>query len=277
MRLLGAHMSIAGGVDQAIDRGEALGCTAIQIFVKNNNQWQGRALNPPEIKRFIQRQQETGIFVFAHAGYLINLATNNPTNLKKSLDSMLDELKRCEKLKIPFLVVHPGSHLKQGEEVGLQAVVQSINSLLKDTKDYKVKIVLETTAGQGSNLGYKFEHLAQIIDGVTENDRLGVCFDTCHSFAAGYLINKETFTEFDQVIGPDKLLAFHFNDCKEELGAKKDRHEHIGQGKIGKAGFKFILNDPRFKDIPMVLETPSDKDNKLNKMNLKTLRQLIVE
>ncbi|MFH1362228.1 MAG: deoxyribonuclease IV [bacterium] len=275
MRLLGAHMSIAGGVDQAIDRGEELGCTAIQIFVKNNNQWQGRPLNPPEIKNFIRRREETGIFVFAHAGYLINLATNDPANHKKSMDSMLDELERCEKLKIPFLVVHPGSHLKQGEEIGLKKIIESINSLLKSTKDYKVKIALETTAGQGSNLGYKFEHLAQIIEGVAKKERLGVCFDTCHSFAAGYPINKETFSEFGMVIGIDKLLAFHFNDCKEDLGSKKDRHEHIGQGKIGKEGFRIILNDPRFKDVPMVLETPNDQENKLNLMNIKTLRSLI--
>jgi len=274
MRLLGAHMSIAGGVDQAIDRGEAIGCTAIQIFVKNNNQWQGKPLSAEEVLRFIKRQKETGIFVLAHAGYLINLASNDPTNHKKSMDSMLDEIERCEMLKIPFLVVHPGSHLKQGEDIGLKKVIESINSLLKSTKDYKVKIALETTAGQGSNLGYKFEHLAQIIEGVTDKKRLGVCFDTCHSFSAGYPINRETFAEFDKVIGLNKLLAFHLNDCQEGLGAKKDRHEHIGKGKIGLDGFKFILNDHRLKNLPMVLETPNDKENELNKINLETLRAL---
>ena len=278
--LLGAHMSIAGGVDKAIDRGKLIGCTAIQIFVKNNNQWFGKPLPEEEIKSFIAKRKDTGIFVFAHTGYLINLAAANPDNHAKSIQSMLEELEKCEELKIPFIVLHPGSHGGQGEEEGIKRVAQSLNHLLKDTASYKVKIALETTAGQGTGLGYKFEHFKQWLDLISEPARLGVCVDTCHIFAAGYDIKtndgyKHTWSEVKTMVGFDKLLAFHLNDSKKELNCRVDRHEHIGQGMLGEKAFERLLNDKNFDHLPMVLETPKDPEMKLDIMNLKLLRKLI--
>ena len=196
------------------------------------------------------------------------------------MKSMLEELQKSETLKLPYLVLHPGSHVGEGEEKGLKKIAQSLDSLFKKTKGYKVKVLLETTAGQGTNLGYKFEQLAELFDRVSNSNRLGVCFDTCHSFAAGYDIKskegyKKTWEEFDKVIGLKKLMAFHLNDSKLGLGSHRDRHEHIGKGTLGKEAFRMLLNDRRFKDIPMVLETPKDPEMKLDKMNLKVLRALL--
>ena len=280
MRLLGAHMSIAGGVDKAIERGRSIGCTAIQIFVKNNNQWFSQPLPKEEISRFIKLQKQTGIFVFAHAGYLVNLASTDPKNHANSMKSMLDELERCETLRLPFIVLHPGSHLGQGEYVGIKNVVKNISGLFKSTRGYKVKILLETTAGQGTNLGRNFEELAGIIDGIKEPQRLGICFDTCHAYAAGYDIKsaagfKQCWDEFDKIIGLEKLLAFHLNDSKTVGDSRKDRHEHIGQGTIGQGAFRLLLNDKRFENIAMVLETPKDPEMREDLMNLKLLRSLI--
>ncbi|OGB87944.1 deoxyribonuclease IV [candidate division WOR-1 bacterium RIFCSPLOWO2_02_FULL_46_20] len=280
MRLLGAHMSIAGGVDKAIERGQSIGCTAIQIFVKNNNQWFSQPLPKEEISRFIKLQKQTGIFVFAHAGYLVNLASTDPKNHANSMKSMLDELERCETLRLPFIVLHPGSHLGQGEYVGIKNVVKNISGLFKSTRGYKVKILLETTAGQGTNLGRNFEELAGIIDGIKEPQRLGICFDTCHAYAAGYDIKsaagfKQCWDEFDKIIGLEKLLAFHLNDSKTVGDSRKDRHEHIGQGTIGQGAFRLLLNDKRFENIAMVLETPKDPEMREDLMNLKLLRSLI--
>ena len=280
MRLLGAHMSIAGGVDKAIERGQSIGCTAIQIFVKNNNQWFSQPLPKEEISRFIKLQKQTGIFVFAHAGYLVNLASTDPKNHANSMKSMVDEVERCETLRLPFIVLHPGSHLGQGEYVGIKNVVKNISGLFKSTRGYKVKILLETTAGQGTNLGRNFEELAGIIDGIKEPQRLGICFDTCHAYAAGYDIKsaagfKQCWDEFDKIIGLEKLLAFHLNDSKTVGDSRKDRHEHIGQGTIGQGAFRLLLNDKRFENIAMVLETPKDPEMREDLMNLKLLRSLI--
>src|SRR3989338_132254 len=280
MRLLGAHMSIAGGVDKAIERGRSIGCTAIQIFVKNNNQWFSQPLPKEEISRFIKLQKQTGIFVFAHAGYLVNLASTDPKNHANSMKSMLDELERCETLRLPFIVLHHGSHLGQGEYVGIKNVVKNISGLFKSTRGYKVKILLETTAGQGTNLGRNFEELAGIIDGIKEPQRLGICFDTFHAYAAGYDIKsaagfKQCWDEFDKIIGLEKLLAFHLNDSKTVGDSRKDRHEHIGQGTIGQGAFRLLLNDKRFENIAMVLETPKDPEMREDLMNLKLLRSLI--
>ncbi len=280
MRLLGAHMSIAGGVDKAIERGQSIGCAAIQIFVKNNNQWYSKPLGKEEIERFIKLQKQSGIFMFAHTGYLINLASPNTDTHNKSIKSMLDELNRCEVLKLPFAALHPGSHMGQGEEEGLKKIAKSLDSIFKSTKGYKVKILLETTAGQETNLCYKFWHIKEIMDRVSNNNRLGVCFDTCHAFAAGYDIKsrdgyERTWKDFKEVIGLKKLMAFHLNDSKSELGSRIDRHEHIGKGTLGKEAFAMLLNDKRFKDLPMVIETPKDPEMKLDQMNLRTLRHLI--
>lgn len=280
MRLLGAHMSTAGGVDKAIERGQEIGCSAIQIFVKNNNQWFGKPLPQEVIGRFIKLQKETGIFVFAHTGYLINLAGTNKDNHDKSMKSMREELDKCEALKIPFSVLHPGAYLDSSEEDGIKKIVKSLDSLLKSTKGYKVKIALENTAGQGTNLGYKFEQLAQIIDLSSDPKRLGTCFDTAHAYAAGFNIKskdgyKKTWERFDRIIGLNKLLAFHLNDSKQPLGSRKDRHEHIGEGTLGKEAFRMLLNDKRFEKLPMVLETPKDPKSQQDKMNLNLLKSLI--
>ncbi len=278
--ILGAHMSIAGGVDKAIERGASIDCDAIQIFVKNNNQWFAKEQTKEEIERFKKLQKETNIFVFAHTGYLINLASPKEDVYEKSMESMLGEIIRCQKLDIPYLVLHPGSHLGTGEETGIKKIIKSLNKLFKETKKSTVKVLLETTSGQGTNLGYKFEHISEIIAGISEKTRTGVCFDTCHSFSAGYDIKskdgyKKTMEEFDKIIGIKNLLAFHINDSKFPMGQKKDRHEHIGQGFLGLEAFENILNDKRFKNIPMVLETPKDEDLKEDVENLKTLRSLI--
>ncbi|MBU1616566.1 MAG: deoxyribonuclease IV [Candidatus Margulisbacteria bacterium] len=280
--LLGAHMSIAGGVDKAIERGLSIGCAAIQIFVKNNNQWAGKPLSGQEIERFKTARKQSGIFVFAHAGYLINLATPLSDNLEKSHNSMIDELERCEALGLPFIVLHPGSHLGKGEGQGIGLVIKHLNELIKQTKGFQVKIALETTAGQGTNLGYKFAHLAEILSGIKEPERLAVCFDTCHSFAAGYDLKtpagyRATWEEFDRTIGLDKLIAFHLNDSLKGLGSKLDRHEHIGRGELGLEPFRFLMNDKRFENLPMVLETPKGPEMKEDFENIKILRGLIDE
>jgi len=278
--LLGAHMSIAGGVDKAIERGKSIGCTAIQIFVKNNNQWFNKPLDKEESERFLKLRKESGIFVFAHTGYLINLASPAPDNYEKSMRSMLEEFEKCEALQIPFIIMHPGSHGGAGEEEGIKNSAAAINLLFKTTRGYNVKLVLETTAGQGSALGFKFIHFREWLELSDDPKRLGVCVDTCHVFAAGYDIKSEegyekTWQEFDKMIGLDKLTAFHLNDSKRELGTRVDRHEHIGKGALGEEAFRRLLNDERFKDLPMVIETPKDPAMKFDRMNLKTLRRII--
>ncbi|MFC1496639.1 deoxyribonuclease IV [Candidatus Margulisiibacteriota bacterium] len=279
MRLLGAHMSIAGGVDQAIDRGASIDCTAIQIFVKNNNRWYGKAISEEEAGRFKQKREETGIFVFAHTGYLINLASPKPDIYKKSMESMLDELNRCELLEIPFIVLHPGSFLDSSAEIGTKKIADSLNKLFSRTEDSKVRVALETTAGQGSSIGHTFEELQQIIDLIKAKSRIGVCFDTCHTYAAGYDLKseagyKEVWKHFDGIIGLDQLLAFHLNDSKKEFQSRKDRHEQIGKGFLGLESFRNLMNDKRFNKIPMVLETYKGPDLKEDIENLKILRDL---
>lgn len=280
MRKLGAHMSIAGGVANAFERGESIGCTAIQIFVKNNNQWFGNPIPEEEVKRFQAEQKRTGIFVFAHAGYLINLAAPNPLNHKKSINSMLEELEKCEALNIPHLIIHPGSHVESGEEVGKKKIIASLKSLIKSTKGYKTRILLEITAGQGSSIGHTFEELAELLDGVSDTKRLGICFDTCHAFAAGYDIKtkegyKKTWEDFDRTIGLKNLYAFHLNDSKKGIGSKVDRHENIGEGELGLEAFRLLLNDKRFAELPMTLETPTDPELKQAKKDLVSLRALV--
>jgi deoxyribonuclease-4 len=274
-------MSIAGGAFNAPTRGKSAGCDTIQIFVKNANQWVGKPISDEDAEKFQETKKETGIDpVFSHNSYLINLASPDDALYEKSANAMLDELERSEKLKLPFLVIHPGSHVGSGEEAGLKRIAEALNSLLAKTKGYRVKIALETTAGQKSNLGSKFEHLSYLIDAVKDKKRLCVCYDTCHTFAAGYDLRTKkayeaTFKEFDSVVGLDRLCAFHLNDAVKELGSNIDRHAHIGQGHIGEEGFRLLLNDERFENIPMVLETPKGPDMAEDVMNLKVLRGLI--
>jgi len=279
---LGAHMSTAGGVETAIDRAKKLDLESLQIFTKNNNQWKGKPLSEESIKKFKDGVKEAGIKVTnAHDSYLINLCSPKEDVSKKSFDAFIDEMERAEQLELDYLVMHPGSHLKEGEEIGLKKISKAFNSILKETKGYKTIILLETTAGQGTNLGYKFEHLKTIIDNISEPERMGVCLDTCHVFAAGYKITtksgyEETMYQFDKLVGIDKLRMFHMNDSKTPFGSRVDRHEHIGVGNIGKNAFKFILNDPRFADRAMVLETPKGDDFVKNDLrNLNLLRSMI--
>ena len=279
--LLGAHMSIAGGIDEAPLRGETVGCEVIQIFTKSSNQWKARELGEEEIERFKTNLKNAGISsVIAHDSYLINLASPNEELREKSFHAFLDEMDRCRRLGIRYLVMHPGSHTGAGEEEGIKTISDQFDKLLDLSDGWDVDIILETTAGQGTNLGYKFEHLAAIMDKVKFKDRLKVCFDTCHTFAAGYNIATaegyaETMTQFDSLIGLGSLVAFHINDSKKELGSRVDRHEHLGRGALGEAPFRFIINDPRFVHIPKILETPKGKEMEEDRVNLAFLRNLV--
>ena len=281
MQLLGAHVSISGGVSKAVERAEKLGFTAMQIFTKNNNQWFSKPIDETEAERFKLLLKNSQIkFVVSHSSYLINLCAKNPETLKKSRASLIDELNRCEILNIPYLNFHPGAHGGQGEKEGIKIIAESINFAHSETKNFQVKSMLELTAGQGTNLGYRFEHIAEIIDLVEDKNRMAVCIDTAHIFAAGYDIRtpeayEKTMSEFDKIIGFDKLKLLHMNDSKKELGSRKDRHEHIGKGFIGLQGFANIMNDKRIGNIPKILETPKGKEQTEDIENLKTLKSLI--
>jgi deoxyribonuclease-4 len=280
--LLGAHMSIGGGVHRAIERACSINCTATQMFVKNNMQWFARPLTREEIRAFLEHRQRGELLsVFAHANYLINLAATNPQFHANSIRAVSEELIRADQLELPFLVLHPGAHLGAGEEAGLEKVAASINRVFRKIPKVKTRIALETTAGQGSCLGHTFEQIAYIIESVHEPERLSVCLDTAHVFASGYDIGSEnsarkTFREFDRIIpqARERLVAIHLNDSKAPRGSRVDRHEHIGKGKIGLDAFRFIMRDRRFRKIPKVLETPKGKEMREDVMNLKTLRAL---
>jgi deoxyribonuclease-4 len=280
--LLGAHMSIRGGVSMAIGRARSIHCTAMQIFVKNNMQWFARPLLREEIRAFLDDLQRGELLsAFGHANYLINLAATNPQFHANSIRALSEELVRADQLELPFLVLHPGAHLGAGEEAGLQKIIGSIDEVFGRIPNVRTKIALEITAGQGSCVGHRFEHLAHIIANVREPERVRVCLDTAHLFAAGYDISHEsgvrkTFREFDRVIpqARDRLVAIHVNDSKTERGSRADRHEHIGKGRIGLDAFRFVMRSPRFRKVPKVLETPKGKDLAEDVMNLKTLRAL---
>ncbi len=277
--LVGAHISIAGGLNQAPSRGREIGCTAIQIFTKNQMQWRARPLSSQEIEKFQHALINSSIqSVAAHDSYLINLGCPEENLLEKSRKAFLNEMDRAESLGIPVLIFHPGSHKNAGVDVGLKLIAKSIDFVNQMRPAYKIKLLLETTAGQGTNLGCSFEQLKWIIDSVEQPDRVGVCLDTCHIFAAGYDIRSQssyqkTLEKFDKLIGLEKLQAVHLNDSKKGLGSKIDRHEHIGQGQIGLVGFKLIMNDPRFIDVPKILEIPGDM--KKFRENLDLLKSLI--
>jgi deoxyribonuclease-4 len=275
-------MSIRGGVSMAIERARSIHCTAMQVFVKNNMQWFARPLTREQIRAFLEHVQRGELLsVFGHANYLINLAATNPQFHANSIRALVEELVRADQLELPFLVLHPGAHLGAGEQAGLEKIVNSIDEVFRKIPKVKAKIALEITAGQGSCLGYRFEHLAYIIQNVREAERLRVCLDTAHLLAAGYDISSEgsirkTFSEFDRIIpqARDRLVAIHLNDSKTGRGSRVDRHEHIGKGRIGLDGFRFIMRSSRFRKIPKVLETPKGKDLAEDVMNLKTLRGL---
>jgi deoxyribonuclease-4 len=252
----------------------------MQIFVKNNMQWFARPLDRSEITAFLEHAQRKQLSAaFAHSNYLINLAATNPQFHANSLRALAEELVRADQLELPFLVLHPGAHLGTGEEAGLERIIASIDAVHEVLPKLKTRIALETTAGQGSCLGCTFEHIAHIIGNVREPERLVVCLDTAHVFAAGYDISSEAatrrmFASFDRIIGLDRLAALHLNDSKAAAGSRVDRHEHIGKGQIGLDAFRFIMGDERFAKIPKVLETPKGKELREDVENLKTLRDL---
>lgn len=280
--ILGAHMSIAGGYHEAVERAHRAGCDCVQLFTKNNNQWRAKEIEPDEVREFqgaLSRRRIT--HPLSHSSYLINLASPNDELWKKSIDAFVVEIQRAAVLGIPWVVLHPGASMDSGEKAGLKRVIRALREVLKQTRSDATGCLLETTAGQGTCLGHSFEHLATILDGVPDTSRLGVCLDTCHVFAAGYAM--DTQEAYDRMmgscatlIGLDRIKAFHLNDSRRELGCRVDRHDHIGRGQLGKESFRLLLNDPRFREIPMYLETPKGEENgrDLDKINLATLRRL---
>jgi deoxyribonuclease-4 len=279
--LIGAHTFVSGGPASAVDTADQLGFTAIQIFTKNNNQYFARDLTEKEISDFKEKLSKSNIkFVVSHDSYLINLCAKDQVGLEKSRSAFIKELERCEQLGIPHLNFHPGAHTGQGEEDGIKIIAESLNYAHSQTKSYKTKSMLEATAGQGTTLGYKFKQLKKIIELVDEPDRMTVCIDTAHIWAAGYNIRdpkeyKKVIKEFDDVIGLDRLQCLHMNDSKKELGSRVDRHDHIGKGFIGLEGFTNIMNDKKLERVPKVLETPKEKDQKEDVENIKVLLGLV--
>jgi len=290
MPRLGAHLSIAGGLPRAVDRAAASRCEALQIFTKSAGQWRARELPREEIALFRKRVEETGIHpVVAHNSYLINLAAASPALRAQSVAALGDELDRAESLGLDGLVMHPGSYTSGTEGEGLRLIGDAIAALLAERPQAKTMVLLEHTAGQGTNLGHRFEHLAAILERVGGSPRVGVCLDTCHLLSAGYDLCSEegyedTFQQFARIVGLDRIRVFHVNDSKKPCGSRVDRHEHIGKGCLGIEPFRRLLNDPRFSGLPMLLETPkletpeskrrSDVDP-WDARNLRTLRKLI--
>jgi len=276
---LGAHTSISGGHSKAIHTGAELGCDVIQIFSKNQMQWRSKPLQDQEVKEFREAVNETRVLPMAvHVAYLINLASPEKRIHGQSMEAFTDELRRCEQLEIPYLIMHPGSHMDSEPQQGLDKIAKSIDRSLKDSETSKTMVLLESTAGQGTNLGYTFEQLQYMIDKSTLPERIAVCIDTCHIFTAGYDIrDAETWSntkkKISRTVGLTKIKTFHMNDSKKEFGSKRDRHERIGQGEIGLEGFRQVVNDPDFKNIPMILEIPGGNDAYAE--DLKLLRSLL--
>jgi len=277
---LGAHMSIAGGVHRALEHARSIGCNAVQLFVKNTNQWRARKLGAAEIARFrSERGPYAPNFVLAHASYLVNLASPDERMLARSRAGFLEEMERARALGIPYMVIHPGSHRGAGAAQGVKRVAASLDEILSTLGNPAPEILLETTAGQGNTLGGTFEELARIIEKTRRSVSIGVCLDTCHVFAAGYELRtrrayEATLRAFDRTIGLARLKAFHLNDSLKDLGSGADRHAHIGEGRLGRKAFSFLLNDERFFERPMILETPKGPDDANDIRNLAVLRSL---
>lgn len=266
MKLLGAHVPTTGGLSTAAENGRAIGADTIQVFTRNQVQWKSKPIAADEAVAFKQAIAASGVrIVLSHGSYLVNLASPDPATLKKSRDAFVAELERCHALGVAYLVFHPGAHMGAGEDAGVAAVVASLDHALERAEGLAVMALVEVTAGQGSYVGHRFEHIAAILDRVKRPERLGVCLDTCHLLAAGYDIARpdgyeETLASFDRIVGLRRLKAVHLNDAKKGLGSKLDRHEAIGAGFLGLETFRRLMNDPRFEELPMVLETPGDLD-----------------
>jgi deoxyribonuclease-4 len=286
MPILGAHQSIAGGYYKSVEIAHRFKCDCVQLFTKNNNQWRAKELTDEDVALFQAKLAELGVeHPLAHDSYLINLASPDAELWAKSVDAFVVEMLRAERLGIPYVVTHPGAHTTSSEEAGIAAVVRALDEVHRQTRGIKARCLLETTAGQGSCLGCKFEQLAAMLGGVKDPERLGVCVDTCHIFAAGYPLGTQkeyraTMRALDKTVGLKLVKAFHLNDSVKGLGSRVDRHAHIGKGMIGKEGFRLLLNDKRFAKVPMYLETPKgdakeQAEGKFDRMNLRTLRGLV--
>lgn len=283
MPLLGSHLSIAGGYFKAADKAASLGMKTVQIFTKNNNQWQGKPLSDGDVRLFREAVERAELKKpCAHNSYLINLASPDDTLWQKSLDALVVELQRAEAMGLDGVVMHPGSFVTSSEEEGLARIAQALDDVHKQTKGFRCQLWLETTAGQGTNLGHRFAHIGTLLSTIRNPERVGVCVDSCHIFAAGYPLQTadeyaSTMAEFDRAIGLDRIRAWHLNDSKKPLGSRVDRHEHIGEGFLGLEPFRHILNDSHFADIPMYLETEKgERDGEdLDAINLRTLNSLM--
>jgi deoxyribonuclease-4 len=284
--LLGAHESIAGGFNKALGKGIEDGCAGVQIFTKNNNQWKSKPIAREEAEQFREAFRNSKLsYLMTHDSYLINLGASNPDVYSKSRAAFADELQRCDQMGIPYLVMHPGAHLGEGEAKAIERIANAITEIFDSTGIASVTVLIESTAGQGSNVGYRFEHLSDLIERIEPKKQIGVCMDTCHVFAAGYDFRtkqgyEKMIEEFDRIVGVPWIKAFHINDSKKDLGSRVDRHEQIGEGFIGGEPFRFFLRDRRFKDTPAVLETPPDKkpdkeEDRAYKKNLQRLRDLL--
>lgn len=282
MPLLGAHMSIAGGLHLAVERLRRVGGEVLQIFAKNQRQWKGPDLDVEAIARFQRAWMEAGRFpVAVHDTYLVNLASPDETVQQRSIEAFADELQRTARLSIPYLVAHPGAHVKGSLEAGLSRFIHNLDRAIDLSQTGEVMVLIENTAGQGTQLGSQFEEIAHVLQTSRYGSRLGVCFDTCHGFAAGYDLRtaatyRATFARFHQTIGLQNLRFFHLNDSRKDLGSRVDRHEHIGKGRIGLEGFRYLLNDPRFRNHPMVLETPKERGIEKDVENLQVLKGLLL-
>jgi len=277
--LLGAHFSISGGIENAIKKALDLKCNVVQIFTKNSRKWEPPPLKKDKISDFINLKNINNIILASHGSYLLNLGSIDNEIRSKSIKNLIDELYRTNLLDIPFIVIHPGNSKGTSKTRSIKNISEAIDIIFDKSDNMNTKILLETTAGTKNSVGHQFEHLRDIMDLSKNKNRLGVCFDTCHVFAAGYDIAKSedycyTMDRFDKIVGHKHINFFHFNDCKGRLGGRLDRHEHIGKGFIGKNAFGYILNDKRFVNIPKCLETPKGDDDEFDKMNLKLLRSL---
>jgi deoxyribonuclease-4 len=276
--LLGAHISTKGGLHTVFERGREIHASAIALFAKNSNQWKGKTMSDDDVALFNEKRDVRPLLT--HASYLINLATTNPEFHRKSIDAMIDELDRAERLGIHAVVLHPGAHMGAGADAGIEQIARSLDQIHAALPTHKVVTLLETAAGQGSCLGCSFEELGRILSLVDDKARAGVCFDTCHVFASGYeLRNRDdyerTIDDLERHVGIENVGAFHLNDSRKPLGSRVDRHEHIGDGEIGIEAFAFVLNDERFRGIPKVIETPKTVEHESDRRNLTLLRSLI--
>ena len=280
---LGAHMSIAGGPANALLRGHSIGCDAVQIFTRNANRWRSKELTSQQIEDFQQARAATGVHpIVAHSSYLINLGSPDDDLWRRSLDALILEMRRCQQLGVRDYVLHPGAHRGAGEKAGVGRIATALSAALSATAGTEVRVLLENTAGQGSSLGYRFEHLAWLMGHTEGTERLGACFDTAHALAAGYEFRQaESYAamweHFCDIIGLERLHAIHLNDSKRDLGSRVDRHEHIGKGYVGLEAFRMLVNDPRLRSVPMLLETPKGADMREDVENLALLRDLIHE